>query len=45
MFTHFDKLFRKNLNRSRLGCKNTTFKGFYAKELQDVLLHARGNIL
>jgi hypothetical protein len=30
----FQKLFRKNLNRSRLGCKNTTFKGFDANVLQ-----------
>jgi hypothetical protein len=28
------KLFRKNLNRSRLGCKNTTFRGFDANVLQ-----------
>jgi hypothetical protein len=28
----FQKLFRKNLNRTRLGCKNTTFKGFDAND-------------
>jgi len=32
MFIPFQKLFRKNLNRGRLGCKNNTFKGFDAND-------------
>jgi hypothetical protein len=32
MFNPFQKLFRKNLNRSRLGCKNSTFRGVDAND-------------